>query len=130
MKTCNYQPALFLGLAVASCLLATVCGMAELTEEMMQAKDLDELLAAEGNQFAQKIANSDLRDRVLREEGLEDSMHILADYFGGEPGFYHGVASGKSFYFYKSLPLDIDMSIGVSRFAILRFLLYLLCPLH
>jgi uncharacterized membrane protein len=36
------------------------------------------------------------RQRKLAEQGLEDSPMILANSFGGTPGFYHGVASGMS----------------------------------
>lgn len=32
--------------------------------------------------------------RLLPNGGLEVSQPLLASYFGGEPGFYHGVASG------------------------------------
>jgi hypothetical protein len=38
-------------------------------------------------------ANANLRTRVLQETGTEDSLPILADYYGGEPGFYHSVGT-------------------------------------
>jgi hypothetical protein len=37
--------------------------------------------------------NANLRTRVLQETGTEDSLPILAEYYGGEPGFYHSVGT-------------------------------------
>ena len=44
-------------------------------------------------------ANSGMNDEALRTDYLrrrlnEKSQPLLASYFGGQPGFYHGVASG------------------------------------
>ena len=65
--------------------------MAELTAAMFKAHNLQELLQVErAHRETNKPPN---RLRSLQE--LEDSKHILADHFGGEAGFYHGVASGK-----------------------------------
>jgi hypothetical protein len=77
-----------------SCLVAPVHGMAELTEQMMQARNLEELQGADHEYRAQKVADRGLRQRMLQQQKLADSLPILADQFGGKPGFYHGVASG------------------------------------
>ena len=66
-----------------------VSGMAELNAEMLQARNLEELLAAERQP-------EEHRRRMRRQmQDLPDSVPILADMFDGTPGFYHGVASGK-----------------------------------
>jgi hypothetical protein len=51
----------------------------------------DEIVAKEHRSLSEAHAN--LRARILQETGTDDSQlqPILADYFGGEPGFYHGV---------------------------------------
>jgi hypothetical protein len=81
---------------LVSCLVAPVHGMAELTEQMMKARNVEELQAADHESRAEKVADRRLRQRMLQQQGLKDSLHILADQFGGVPGFYHGVASGTS----------------------------------
>lgn len=82
--------------ALSFLLLSKVAeGMVELTEEMLRAGSLEEFLQLEHNQSAVKEANANLRQRMLQNSGYPDSQHILADHFGGMPGFYHGVASGK-----------------------------------
>eukprot|EP00977_Amphora_coffeiformis_P009290 scaffold2103_cov185-Amphora_coffeaeformis.AAC.35 len=71
-----------------------VRGMAELTEAMLTAKNLEELLALDQERRQTKAEAQLLRKRALAEHDLTDSEPILADMFGGEAGFYHGVASG------------------------------------
>lgn len=51
--------------------------------------EYDEIVAEEHRRLSE--AHSNLRARILQETGTTDSQPILADYFGGEPGFYHGV---------------------------------------
>jgi len=55
------------------------------SDEAMCAKTADDFIAAE-----KKSATRTIQPR----SHLEQSEPILASYFGGEPGFYHGVASG------------------------------------
>ena len=76
-------------LALAVC---RTVGMADLTHEMFQARNLEELQAAEWSYHRQLGAQ---RQNNLKAEKLEDSRPILADMFDNQPGFYHGVASGK-----------------------------------
>jgi alkaline phosphatase D len=63
--------------------------------EMLSAQTLEEFERLRAH------ANSGMNDEVMREEYLrrrlqsnEKSQPLLASYFGGTPGFYHGVASG------------------------------------
>ena len=72
-----------------------VNGIVELTEAMPTASTLQELFDADGEHEHDKETSRTIRERLLQEAGVEDSEPILADYFGGEPGFYHGLASGK-----------------------------------
>jgi hypothetical protein len=83
-------------LLVCSLLLAPwrVAAMVELTDAIFKAKNLDEFMAANQQLEAARSGAERMRERRLAEEGLEDSQHILADSFGGNAGFYHGVASG------------------------------------
>jgi len=74
--------------------LVVVHGMAELTPAMLAAENLEELLALEGQRQQQKEESRRLRQRSLQDSGIADSEPILAGMFGGEAGFYHGVASG------------------------------------
>lgn len=77
--------------------LPPVESMAELTEALRTARTLDDLLEAEREHRQPKtFENMRIRKRLLQEQGLEDSEPILANSFGGEPGFFHGVASGES----------------------------------
>jgi hypothetical protein len=76
-------------------LLPNVLGMAHLTPEMVSARNLEEYLEAEAKDMATPEEIQSHRLRKLQEEGLEDSMTILADRYDDKPGFYHGVASGK-----------------------------------
>lgn len=66
---------------------------------VFQAKNIEELQAAtrrmvEGNQEERHRENLRLRMAKSRGLELEKSTPILADNFGGSPGFYHSVASG------------------------------------
>jgi PhoD-like phosphatase, N-terminal domain/PhoD-like phosphatase len=63
------------------------------TEEMMFAKTMEEF------ERLRLHASSGMNDESMRTEFLrrrldEKSQPLLASYFGGTPGFYHGVASG------------------------------------
>lgn len=73
--------------------LQGITGMADLSPDMLQARNLEELEQAQQalwDDMAQERRNG----RHLQE--LEDSQHILADHFNStEGGFYHGVASGE-----------------------------------
>jgi hypothetical protein len=80
---------------IAPWLLVSVNGMAELTQEMMQARNLQELLTAEREHRQLKDQGRNMRSRKLQDQGLVDSEHVLADMYDGVQGFYHGVASGK-----------------------------------
>jgi hypothetical protein len=80
-------------LLLALRLTLPVVGMVDLTHEMLTARTLDEFRAAE-DAALREPKKDNLRRHALAEE-LPDSQHILADKFGNEPGFYHGVASGE-----------------------------------
>jgi phosphodiesterase/alkaline phosphatase D-like protein len=84
-----------------SLLLAYVAGYATTlvssgnipSEEMFRAETFEEL------ERLRLHAESGMNDESMREEFmqrrlLEKSQPLLASYFGGQPGFYHGVASG------------------------------------
>jgi phosphodiesterase/alkaline phosphatase D-like protein len=63
------------------------------SEEMLFAKSPEEF------EFFLSQTHSGVHDEALRTEYLrrrlnEKSQPLLASYFGGQPGFYHGVASG------------------------------------
>jgi phosphodiesterase/alkaline phosphatase D-like protein len=63
------------------------------TEEMMRATSYEEF------ERLRLHARSGMNDESMRAEYLErrlleKSQPLLASYFGGQPGFYHGVASG------------------------------------
>jgi hypothetical protein len=53
--------------------------------------EYDTILKEEHRRLSELNAN--LRTRVLQETGTEDSLPILAEYYGGEPGFYHSVGT-------------------------------------
>ena len=59
---------------------------------------LDILDAEDDKQFLRAAAGhrrlAELDDPIPARNLLEDSQPLLADFFGGTPGFYHGVASG------------------------------------
>jgi hypothetical protein len=61
--------------------------------------EYDAILEEEHRRLSE--GNANLRARVLQETGTEDSLPILADYYGGEPGFYHSV--GTLFYVLRCL---------------------------
>ena len=107
MKVSFFQAASVLGTFMStfvwSQLLDVAHGMAELTPEMLQARNYEELREAERGHRQTKDDSHHRRARLLQKEGLDDSQHILSDHFGGTPGFYHGVASGK--YLYFAMPL-------------------------
>ena len=81
-------------LALLSMLFFLVRGMEELTEAMLSAKNLEDLLSLAQERREKNAEAFRLRERALQDLGLEDSEPILADMFEGEAGFYHGVASG------------------------------------
>ena len=79
--------AMYFALLVASVALSPVVQANGIPSvEAMRAKTADEFIAVQ-KKTATKIIQ-------LRSPQEERSEPILASYFGGEPGFYHGVASG------------------------------------
>ena len=81
-------------IVLLSILFVLVRGMEELTEAMLSAKSLEDLLSIAQERRDKHAETFRLRERHLQDLGLEDSEPILADMFEGEAGFYHGVASG------------------------------------
>ncbi|CAJ1936746.1 unnamed protein product [Cylindrotheca closterium] len=75
-----------------SSLLLLGSALAKPLPNFFQAKTLDEIRKASQSE---KTIEDVLRGRRnLKNRRLETSTHILADRFGGTPGFYHSVASG------------------------------------
>lgn len=58
------------------------------SKEAFEAKTPEDFLAAE------QASRQKITQKIRRTEIIEKSEIILAKDFGGEPGFYHGVASG------------------------------------
>jgi Phosphodiesterase/alkaline phosphatase D len=91
---------LLLTLIMGACPVLFVASNGIPSKEALQAKNPEEFLAAE-KKMREKSAHKRLRETFLRSSKsplgmvtIEKSEHILANYFDGEPGFYHGVASG------------------------------------
>jgi hypothetical protein len=59
--------------------------------EVNSEAEYDAIIEEEHRRLSEAHAN--LRARVLQETGNADSLPILADYYGGEPGFYHSVGT-------------------------------------
>ena len=63
------------------------------SEAMFYAQTYEEFETLR-SQAESGIIDEDLRTEYLRRRLNEKSQPLLASYFGGQPGFYHGVASG------------------------------------
>jgi hypothetical protein len=76
----------------AWCATTLVSGNGVPTPEMFKAETLEELqrLIRQGG----SSINETMRDEVHAQRDLEQSQPLLANYFAGSPGFFHGVASG------------------------------------
>lgn len=63
-------------------------------DELLQAQTPEEFMTIQEELNKKSKTNVHKTPRRLGGHGLEHSKPIVADLFGGEPGFYHGVASG------------------------------------
>jgi hypothetical protein len=83
----------FLALVAAICVSPAVSHGIP-SDHITQVKseaEYDAILNEEHRRLSE--ANANLRTRVLQETGTEDSLPILAEYYGGAPGFYHSVGT-------------------------------------